>query len=126
MKRHEVLGILPFIAAGALAGSVLGQTLSDGPTLTTHPVKKTMNGGVAGSADCCGDCEYAVDDGVSENTIGAGAPIVWYNYLETAGHSRGFMTFRWVGERDTKPPLPTVTKLPLEKAVARAKELGGR
>jgi len=48
------------------------------------------------------------------------------NYLETAGHRRGFMTFRWVGERDTKPPLPSVTKLPLAEAVARAKALGGR
>ena len=48
------------------------------------------------------------------------------NYLETAGHSRGFMTFRWVGERETKAPLPTVTKLPLAEAVARAKTLGGR
>jgi hypothetical protein len=45
------------------------------------------------------------------------------NYLETAGHSRGFMTFRWVGERDTKAPLPTVTRLPLQKAVAKAKAL---
>ena len=42
------------------------------------------------------------------------------NYLETAGHSRGFMTFRWVGERDTEAPLPTVTRLPLAEAVARA------
>ena len=48
------------------------------------------------------------------------------NYLETAGHSRGFMTFRWVGERETKPPLPTVRRLPLAEAVAKAKELGGR
>ncbi len=48
------------------------------------------------------------------------------NYLETAGHKRGFMTFRWVGERDTKAPLPIVTKLPLGDAVAKAKELGGR
>ncbi|MEZ4218011.1 MAG: DUF1214 domain-containing protein [Myxococcota bacterium] len=48
------------------------------------------------------------------------------NYLETAGHARGFMTFRWVGERDTKPPLPTVRKLPLAEAVRLANELGGR
>jgi hypothetical protein len=48
------------------------------------------------------------------------------NHLETAGHSRGFMTFRWVGERDTKAPLPKVTKLPLSEAVARARKLGGR
>ena len=48
------------------------------------------------------------------------------NYLETAGRSRGFMTFRWVGERETKPPLPTVRRLPLAEAVAKAKELGGR
>ena len=48
------------------------------------------------------------------------------NYLETAGHSRGFMTFRWVGERDTKAPLPSVTKLPLSEAVAKGKSLGGR
>ena len=48
------------------------------------------------------------------------------NYLETAGHSRGFMTFRWVGERETKAPLPKVTKLPLAQAIAQAKQLGGR
>ena len=47
------------------------------------------------------------------------------NYLETAGHSRGFMTFRWVGERDTKAPLPKLTKLPLADATAQAKRLGG-
>jgi len=56
----------------------------------------------------------------------AHAPSDHPNHLETAGHSRGFMTFRWVGERDTKAPLPTVTKLPLAEAVARAKTLGGR
>ena len=48
------------------------------------------------------------------------------NYLETAGHSRGFMTFRWVGERDSQPPLPTVAKLPIAAAEARARTLGGR
>ena len=48
------------------------------------------------------------------------------NYLETAGHSRGFMTFRWVGERDTQPPLPKVTKLPLKQAVAVSKSIGAR
>jgi len=42
------------------------------------------------------------------------------NYLETAGHRRGFMTFRWVGERETKLPLPKVTKLPVAQAVALA------
>ena len=48
------------------------------------------------------------------------------NYLETAGHSRGFMTFRWVGERDTQAPLPSVTRLPLAEAVAKGRALGGR
>ncbi len=48
------------------------------------------------------------------------------NYLETAGHSRGFMTFRWVGERETKAPLPKLTKLPLAQAIAQAKKLGLR
>ncbi|MEZ4333735.1 MAG: hypothetical protein R3F35_18425 [Myxococcota bacterium] len=47
------------------------------------------------------------------------------NYLETAGHRRGFMTFRWVGERDTKAPLPKVTKLPVARAVAEARRAGG-
>jgi len=46
------------------------------------------------------------------------------NYLETAGHRRGFMTFRWVGERDTKAPPPKVTKLPVDEAVALAKAAG--
>jgi len=45
------------------------------------------------------------------------------NYLETAGHERGFMTFRWVGERDTQTPLPKVTRLPLAEAVAKAAAL---
>lgn len=48
------------------------------------------------------------------------------NYLETAGHRRGFMTFRWVGERDTKAPLPVVTKLPIAEAVALARKQGER
>jgi hypothetical protein len=48
------------------------------------------------------------------------------NYLETAGHRRGFMTFRWVGERDTKPPLPKVTKLPIAKALAYARAASAR
>jgi hypothetical protein len=48
------------------------------------------------------------------------------NWLETAGHRRGFMTFRWVGPREQEAPLPSVTKLPLAEAVARARALGGR
>jgi Protein of unknown function (DUF1214) len=48
------------------------------------------------------------------------------NYLETGGHRRGFMTFRWVGERDSKAPLPTVTRLSLAAAVAKAQELSSR
>ena len=48
------------------------------------------------------------------------------NYIETAGHSRGFMTLRWVGERETEAVLPTVTLLPLAEAVAKARSLGGR
>jgi hypothetical protein len=50
-------------------------------------------------------------------------PTEHANYLETAGHSRGFMTFRWVGERDTQTPLPKVTRLPLAEAEARAAAL---
>jgi hypothetical protein len=48
------------------------------------------------------------------------------NYLVTAGHSRGFMTLRWVGERETEAPLPKVTRLPLAEAVATARALAGR
>jgi hypothetical protein len=46
------------------------------------------------------------------------------NYLETAGHRRGFMTFRWVGERDTKLPLPRVTRLPIAEAIRLARSGG--
>ena len=56
----------------------------------------------------------------------AHAPTDHPNYLETAGHSRGFMTFRWVGERDTQAPLPKLTKLPLDQALAHASRLSGR
>ena len=45
------------------------------------------------------------------------------NALETAGHGRGFMTFRWVGERDTVTPLPKVSHLPLDEALSRARAL---
>ncbi|HIL01591.1 MAG TPA: hypothetical protein EYG06_05830 [Myxococcales bacterium] len=55
----------------------------------------------------------------------AHAPTDHPNYLETAGHSRGFMTFRWVGEPDTQAPLPKVTRLPLAQASAQAKALAG-
>ena len=55
----------------------------------------------------------------------AHAPVDHPNYLETAGHSRGFMTFRWVGERDTVAPMPSVTLLPLEQAAARARNPAG-
>lgn len=48
------------------------------------------------------------------------------NYLETAGHRRGFMTFRWVGERDTKAPPPKVTKLPVAQAVELARKQAGK
>ncbi|MHC4911023.1 MAG: hypothetical protein ACYTF9_15050, partial [Planctomycetota bacterium] len=80
MKRHEVCGILPFIAAGALGGLATAQTLSTG-----KPNTAPVDGGIAGPALCCGDCEYALDDGTSETTVGAGVPIVWYNYLTAGG-----------------------------------------
>lgn len=44
------------------------------------------------------------------------------NALETGGHERGFMTFRWVGERDTKAPLPSVTKGSVEEILRLAAE----
>ena len=49
------------------------------------------------------------------------------NALETAGHARGFMTFRWVGERDTKAPLPRIVKTTAAEAadLARARAAGG-
>ena len=46
------------------------------------------------------------------------------NYLETGGHRRGFMTFRWVGERDTQAPPPKVTRLKIPAAVALARLAG--
>ena len=67
--------------------------------------------------------EVKVDpDGLVRFVVAHG-PTDHPNYLETAGHRRGFMTFRWVGERDTKAPLPGVTRLPLQEAVARARAL---
>jgi hypothetical protein len=56
----------------------------------------------------------------------AHVPTPHPNYIETGGHSRGFMTFRWVGERDTKAPLPTVTLVPLDEAMAKATAAAGR
>jgi len=34
------------------------------------------------------------------------------NWLDTGGHSEGFMTFRWVGERDSRMAVPTVLRVP--------------
>ncbi len=33
------------------------------------------------------------------------------NWLDTGGHNEGFMTFRWVGERETEATLPTVIRI---------------
>ena len=54
----------------------------------------------------------------------AHAPVDHPNFLETAGHARGFMTFRWVGERDSQAPLPTVTKASVEEILRLARERG--
>ena len=56
----------------------------------------------------------------------AHTPTEHPNFLVTSGHRRGFMTFRWVGERDTKPPLPRIERLPRDEAVAEARKRGGR
>ena len=72
------------------------------------------------------DCWHEGHDDVSVDPDGrvrfvvAHARTAHPNYLETAGHTRGFMTFRWVGERDTEPPLPSVRLVPLAEAVAAA------
>jgi hypothetical protein len=68
----------------------------------------------------------AIDSDGKIRFVVAHAPTDHPNFLETAGHRRGFMTFRWVGERDTQAPLPTVTRLPLEEALANANALAGR
>lgn len=70
--------------------------------------------------------DVAVDPDGKVRFLVAHARTSHPNYLETAGHSRGFMTFRWVGERDTEAPLPTVTRLPLDEAVERARGLATR
>ena len=62
--------------------------------------------------------DVSVDaDGVLRFVL-AHAPTPHPNYLETAGHSRGFLTFRWVGERAASPPLPKVTRIPLSELEA--------
>jgi len=33
------------------------------------------------------------------------------NWLDTGGHREGFLTFRWVGPRDSQPPLPTIRRV---------------
>ena len=62
--------------------------------------------------------DVTVDPDGKVRFLVAHAPADHPNYLETAGHSRGFMTFRWVGEREMVAPLPKVTKLPLSEALA--------
>ncbi len=40
------------------------------------------------------------------------------NWLDTGGHTEGFMTFRWVGERDNQATLPTVTRMKRSEVAA--------
>ena len=49
------------------------------------------------------------------------------NWLDTGGHVEGFMTFRWVGERDTRATLPTVIRVKRSELPAvLAERMGGR
>lgn len=41
----------------------------------------------------------------------AHGPTPHPNWLDTGGHREGFLTFRWVGQRDTQPPLPTIRRV---------------
>jgi len=41
----------------------------------------------------------------------AHGPTPHPNWLDTGGHREGFLTFRWVGRRDTQPPLPTIRRV---------------
>ncbi len=67
--------------------------------------------------------DVSVDpDGVLRFVL-AHAPTDHPNFLETAGHSRGFLTFRWVGEREALAPLPTITVIPLAQLPARLAEI---
>jgi hypothetical protein len=56
----------------------------------------------------------------------AHAPTDHPNFLETAGHTRGWMTFRWVGERETEAPLPKITVVPLADLPAVLEEISAR
>lgn len=49
------------------------------------------------------------------------------NWLDTGGHVEGFMTFRWVGERDSQIPMPRVTRIKRsEVAAVLAERFGER
>ena len=49
------------------------------------------------------------------------------NWLDTGGHTKGFMTFRWVGERDTRAQLPTVIRVKRSEVPAvLAERMGSR
>lgn len=48
------------------------------------------------------------------------------NWLETGGHPEGFMTFRWVGEREAEVPVPTVLVVKREDVPAVLAERIGR
>ena len=50
------------------------------------------------------------------------------NWLDTGGHVEGFMTFRWVGERDSETPTPTVIRVKradVPAVLAERIEMGG-
>lgn len=49
------------------------------------------------------------------------------NWLDTGGHDEGFMTFRWVGERDTEASLPTVIRVKRSDVAATlARRMAGK
>ncbi|MEM9174148.1 MAG: hypothetical protein AAGC67_02865 [Myxococcota bacterium] len=49
------------------------------------------------------------------------------NWVETAGHREGWMTFRWVGERDAQVTMPTVLRVKRAEVadVIAARQAGG-
>lgn len=48
------------------------------------------------------------------------------NWLETAGYREGFMTFRWVGERDSEAPTPKVIRVKRSELPRVLAERGAR
>ena len=65
----------------------------------------------APGGDPANDDDAVVDDDGKLRFVIAHGKTPHPNWIETGGHREGWMTFRWVGERESTVTMPTVLRV---------------